>query len=118
MWKSQWIRPNEFLDATFDAKSGAELWSTGRGCVYDASLETGDVVVQSNTDCETCNAVSEQLLRGADGTVLATAKSPARQRPAFERSSGAHEPVLLGDGSARMESVDGTALGAVAGMSR
>lgn len=83
--------------AQFDTESGTQVWSSSDDCVYDATLIAGGVVAQSNTDCETYNGVTEQLLRDADGTVLVTTDGNAVQNPIVETSGGADVPVLLGD---------------------
>jgi hypothetical protein len=82
--------------AQFDAATGVELWS-GRDCIYHANLEAGGVVAQSNTDCDNYDTVSEQILRGPDGKVLATTKSAPVQRPSVEHASRRDTPILLGD---------------------
>jgi len=84
--------------AQFDAETGGELWSSGDTCVSGARLKSGGVVTQVNTDCESYEAtISEQLLRGPDGEVLATAQSSARQGPMLEHPSDSDAPILLGD---------------------
>ena len=83
--------------AQFNAQSGAELWKTDDYCLYAASLESGGVVMQANTDCEAYNTVTEQLLRGPDGKVLATARSRVAQNPVLEDPSDTDGPIILGD---------------------
>ncbi|ORM32887.1 hypothetical protein BFL43_14765 [Williamsia sp. 1135] len=84
--------------AQFDAESGTPLWTTGDGvCVSQASLEPGGVVAQINSDCDSYNSVSGQLLRGPDGKVLTTTDSATAQRPMLEHRDDAGEPILLGD---------------------
>ncbi len=84
--------------AQFDAESGTPLWTTGDGvCVSQASLEPGGVVAQINSDCESYDSVSGELLRGPDGKVLTTTDSATAQRPMLEHRDDADEPILLGD---------------------
>ena len=83
--------------AQFDADSGNLLWGSGESCVSSATLETGGVVVQSNSGCGSGDTESEQVLRGPDGKVLATTQSPEAQRPTFDHAVDADAPVLLGD---------------------
>ena len=83
--------------AQFDAGSGDLLRGSGESCVSSATLESGGVVIESNTDCGSATAESEQLLRSPDGKVLATTQSPGVQRPVVEHPTDAHVPVLLGD---------------------
>ncbi|WP_030166372.1 MULTISPECIES: PQQ-binding-like beta-propeller repeat protein [Actinomycetes] len=81
----------------FDADSGSVLWGSGESCVSSAILESGGVVVQSNSGCGSGYTETEQVLRGPDGKVLATSKSPEVQRPVFDHATDADAPVLLGD---------------------
>ena len=83
--------------AQFDAESGNLLWGSGESCVSSAALESGGVVVQSNSGCGYVDSESEQLLRAPDGKVLATSQSPVVQYPVFEHAADADAPVLLGD---------------------
>ncbi|WP_246833307.1 PQQ-binding-like beta-propeller repeat protein [Williamsia sp. 1138] len=84
--------------AQFDAESGTPLWTTGDGvCVSQASLEPGGVVAQINSDCESYDSVSGQLLRGPDGKVLTTTDSTTAHRPMLEHRDDASDPILLGD---------------------
>ncbi|MGK9269496.1 PQQ-like beta-propeller repeat protein [Williamsia muralis] len=82
--------------AQFDAHSGNLLWGSGESCVSSATLESGGVVVQSNSGCGSGDTESEQILRAPDGKVLATSQSPEVQHPVFEHAD-AEDPVLLGD---------------------
>ncbi|MFJ6095019.1 outer membrane protein assembly factor BamB family protein [Williamsia muralis] len=83
--------------AQFDADSGTLLWGSGESCVSSATLGSGGVVVQSDSGCGSGDTESEQVLRGPDGKVLATSKSPEVQRPTFDHVTDADAPVLLGD---------------------
>jgi outer membrane protein assembly factor BamB len=88
----------------FDAKTGKTLWTSDGVCVRGASLIAGGAVVQANTDCETYNGASDQILRGPDGKVLVTATSSSAQSPAFAQRSDGDTPVLLGDSAFDPES--------------
>ncbi|ETD32484.1 hypothetical protein W823_14250 [Williamsia sp. D3] len=83
--------------AQFDADSGNLLWGSGESCVSSATLESGGVVVQSNSGCGSGNTETEQALRGPDGKVLATSQSAEVQRPVFDHVTDADAPILLGD---------------------
>ncbi|GGF37464.1 hypothetical protein GCM10007298_36510 [Williamsia phyllosphaerae] len=84
--------------AQFAAGSGAELWRTSDYRVQDARLAPGGVLVQSNTDGSTGGKVSEQVLRGPDGKILASTRSTAVQRVSNQNDEDdADAPILLGD---------------------
>lgn len=84
--------------AQFAADSGAELWRSTDYRVQDARLVAGGVVVQANTDGQTNGKIAEQVLRGPDGAILVSTRSPALQRITAENShTDADSLVLLGD---------------------
>ncbi len=83
--------------AHFAADSGVERWRSTDYRVNIATLETGGVLVESETDTPSGTKVVDQRLRAPDASVRASTTSQTVQRFDVGRDGDPDRPVLMGD---------------------